>query len=277
MAAPTAIAEAAPRAGRLSVFRPPPVSLVRAFRLWRRNITLYRRTWIWVLLPNFFQPFFYLVAIGMGLGLYVGRQISGVKYTEFISPGLAAMAAMFGAVFELTFNTYGKINWSRMYESVITTPLEPEDVAAGEIMWAISRSLINGGAFFIVMLGFGYVHHLSGILALPAIGLVGLAMGLVALLFTDFVTNMDAFSYFFNLFVTPLFLFSGVFFPIAQLPALARKIAWFTPLHHGVEMLRALTLTGNIRSAGGHALWLAVFCVVLLPPAINLFKRKLIT
>ena len=239
-------------------------------------MTLYRRTWKLTFLPQFLQPIFYLIAIGYGLGSLIGREIKGFEYVEYIAPGLAASAAMNAAAFELTFNVFGKFSWSRLYESVITTPLEPEDVALGEIMWGVTRAVLYGAVFFAVMLGLGHVQQPYAPIAFVAFALTGLAVGLVAIIFTGIITDMDYFSYFFNLFLIPLFLFSGIFFRIETMPYPARVAAWLTPLHHGVEMTRHATLEGDVGAILGHGLWLVVFSLLLFLPAINLFRRKLI-
>jgi lipooligosaccharide transport system permease protein len=253
------------------------VSLSHAVRIWKRDVTLYRRTWKLTFLPQFFTPLFYLVAMGFALGIYIGDSIEGYDYIQYIAPGLAASAAMNASAFELTFNTFVKMNFARLYDAVITTPLEPEDVALGEIFWAVTRSVLYGLIFLTVMVVLGLVRHPANIpLTVVAFALTGLSIGMVALIFTGLVSDIDMFSYFFNLFLVPLFLFSGIFFPINVLPPAAQAIAWFTPLLHGVEMTRALTLTGDLQTAWWNGVWLVVFSALLLPVAIRLFRRRLI-
>ncbi|MDP8970063.1 MAG: ABC transporter permease, partial [Actinomycetota bacterium] len=199
--------------GVLQLLRWPNVSPRCAARMWQRNLTLYRRSWTRNVLPSFFEPLLYLLSIGFGLGLYVGDRILGVDYVVFIAPGLAAAAAMNGAVFEVTFHVYFKLRYGRLYDAVITTPLEPEDVAAGELLWAVTRSLIYGTAFLVVMAALGYVASPAALIAPIGFVLVGASFGLVGLIYTTLIPQADLFSYFFTLFVTPLFLFSGIFFP----------------------------------------------------------------
>lgn len=283
MSAGLAPARLAPGEHLWDLWRLPRISPRGAARMWQRDLTLYRRSWKVNVLPNFFEPLLYLVAIGLGLGLYVGRQIGDVPYIDFIAPGLVAAAAMNGAVFEVTFNVFVKLRFAKLYDAIITTPLEPEDVAAGEIAWGVTRSLIYGTAFLLVTAALGYVSSPLAVLAPFGVLLVGLAFALIGIIFTSLVPLIDMFSYFFTLFVTPLFLFSGIFFPITDLPAAVRPIAWFTPLHHGVELLRALCLGGSqglladLGTAAEHGLWLLVFCAVLVPPAVNLLRRRLVT
>jgi lipooligosaccharide transport system permease protein len=177
--------------------------------MWKRDALLYKRSWKRNVLPNFFEPLLYLFSIGLGLGVYVGRKILGVDYADFIAPGLAAAAAMNGAVFETTFNVFVKLRFAKLYDAVITTPLEPEDVAAGELLWAVTRSTIYGVAFVLVMAALGYVHYWAVVFAPLAVALIGLSFGLIGLVFTALTPTIDLFSYFFTLFITPLFLFNG--------------------------------------------------------------------
>jgi lipooligosaccharide transport system permease protein len=183
---------------------------------------------------------------------------------------------MNGAVFETTFNVFVKLRFAKLYDAVITTPLEPEDVAAGELLWAVTRSVIYGTAFLIVMGVLGYVHEWAVIFAPLAAALIGLSFGLIGLVFTALTPTIDLFSYFFTLFITPLFLFSGIFFPVSRLGS-AAFIAWFSPLYHGAELMRGLILTGDLGWAAAHALWLVLFSVLVIPPAINLMRRRLVT
>jgi lipooligosaccharide transport system permease protein len=264
------------RRNLLGPWRWPDVSWPQAGRMWQRNAVLFRRGWRLFVVPNFFEPVLYLLSIGLGLGLYVGEQIMGVEYVVFIAPGLAAASAMNGSVFEVTYNVYVKLVYVKLYDAVITTPLEPEDVGAGEIAWAVTRSLMYGVTFVIVMALLGYVASPLALLTPIAVALIGIGFSSLGMVVTAIIPRMELYTYFFTLFVTPMFLFSGIFFPIERLPAAAQPVAWFTPLHHGVELMRALCLTGNIAAAGGHALWLAVFCLLVFPPAINLFRRRLI-
>jgi lipooligosaccharide transport system permease protein len=268
-----------PRSRRRSVLGPwrwPDVSWPRAWRMWQRNAVLFRRGWRLFVIPNFFEPVLYLLSIGLGLGLYIGQQIMGVDYVVFIAPGLAAASAMNGAVFEVTYNVYVKLQYIKLYDAVITTPLEPEDAAAGEIAWAVTRSLMYGVTFVIVMALLGYVRSPLALAAPLGLALIGVGFASLGMVVTAVIPRMELYTYFFTLFVTPMFLFSGIFYPIERLPDAAQPVAWFTPLHHGVELMRALCLTGDAAAAGGHTLWLLGFALLVFPPAVNLFRRRLI-
>jgi lipooligosaccharide transport system permease protein len=259
------------------LLRRPAVSTHGAVRLWQRNATLYRRSWMRHALPTIVEPLLYLMAMGLGLGLYIGDRIFGVEYVAFIAPGLIAAAAMQGAIFEVTIGVFVKVRFWRLYDAVITTPLEPQDVALGEALWATTRSTLYGTAFLLVTTVLGYIVSPWAILVPAAAALVGMCFSLIGLIVSARMPAIDLFGYFFSMFVMPLFLFSGIFFPVTDLPAAAQPIAWMTPLHHGVELMRALALTGNPASAAGHALWLVVANVILYAPAVNMLKRRLVT
>lgn len=260
-----------------ALLRWPRPEMRSASRMLQRNMLLYRRSWKRTVLPNLFEPLLYLLAIGFGLGLYIGREIAGVDYVVFIAPGLLAAAAMNGAVFEVTYGVFIKLRFAHLYDAVLTTPLEPEDIALGEIGWAVTRSLIYGAAFMLVIGLFGYMRSPWAVAAPLAIALISLAFATIGMIYTSLVQDIELFTYFFTLFVTPLFLFSGIFFPFENLPAAGRLFGWLTPLHHGVEALRALLLTGDVSVAAAHMLWLALFSALLFPLAVNLFRRRVVT
>jgi lipooligosaccharide transport system permease protein len=262
--------------GVIALWRPPGISPRSALRIWQRNLLLYRRSWLMNILPNFFSPLLYLVSIGIGVGVYIGTRISGIDYVIFLAPALAANAAMNGGVFETTYNVYVKMRFDNLYDAIITTPLEAEDIAAGELAWATTRAEFYGVAFLVVMLVFGFIHSPLAVLAPVEFALLGLVFGLIGLIFTALSPSIDYFSYFFTLFVTPLFLFSGTFFPVSNLPQALQWVAWASPLFHGSEALRDLVLRGDLVDAGWHSLWLLVAILVLTPPAINLMRRKLV-
>jgi lipooligosaccharide transport system permease protein len=260
----------------ISVFRWPRAELRGAIRVLQRDVILYRRSWLSNLLPNFFSPLLYLLSIGIGVGFYVGTRISGLPYTIYLAPALAANAALNGAVFETTYNVFVKLRWDKVYDAAITTPLEPEDIALGELMWATTRAVIYGLAFMVVMLVLGDIRSPLAVLSVFAFVLIGLVFAMIGLIFSSIAPSIDWFSYFFTLFVMPLFLFSGTFFPVERLPAALRAVSWFSPLFHGSEMLRDLILRGDLLAAVGHGAWLLVLCAILYPPACNLFRRRLI-
>ncbi len=257
------------------LFRIPDVRLGSAWHLWQRNASIYRKTYKINILPNFFEPFFYLLAMGLGLGAYLTR-IEGVEYIDFIAPGLAATAAMFGTSFEVTFNCFVKMQFGKIYDAAMATPLTIEDVGLGELLWGTTRALIYGQVFVLIAATFGVVHTSLVILSPVAITLIGLMFSVIGLTFTAIIPLIDLFTYYWTLFITPMFLFSGIFFPIEGLPRWAEILAWFMPLHHGVNLMRAITLTGDVRAAILAASWIAILTAALFVLPLNLLRRRLV-
>lgn len=257
------------------LFRRPDVSLRSAWRLWQRNASIYRRTYKLNIVPNFFEPFLYLVAMGLGLGAYLDR-IEGVRYLDFIAPGLVATAAMYGTSFEVTFNAFVKMQFGRVYDAVVATPLSVEDLGLGEILWGTTRSLSYGVVFLAIASLFGVVHAWTALLAPIGIALIGLLFSVIGLAFTAVIPLIDYFTYYWTLFITPMFLFSGIFFPLDRLPGWVEAVAWFIPLHQGVNLMRALVLTGDLGAAGAAALWIVVVTAGLFVLPLNLLYRRLV-
>ena len=255
--------------------RVPDVRLASAWRLWQRDAAIYRRTYKLNILPNFFEPFLYLLAMGLGLGAYLSR-IGGVPYIDFIAPGLVATAAMYGASFEVTFNAFVKMQFGRVYDAVMSTPLTTEDIALGEILWSTTRSLIYGIVFFVIVAAFGIVHSPLALLTPVAVALTGLMFSVIGLSFTAVIPLIDYYSYYWTMFITPMFLFSGIFFPLDRLPGWVDVVAWFVPLHQAVNLMRALILTGDPSAAAASALWMTVVTGLMLFLPLNLLRRRLV-
>ena len=265
----------ATRSDRAPLFRLPDVQLRAAWRLWQRNASIYRRTYKLNILPNFFEPVLYLLAMGIGLGAYLDP-IDGVEYIHYIAPGLVATAAMYGTSFEVTFNCFVKMEFGRVYDAAISTPLTIEDVALGEILWGTTRSLIYGVVFLGIASLFGVVNTPLAVLAPIAIALIGLMFSVVGLTFTAMIPVIDYFTYYWTLFMTPMFLFSGIFFPLDRLPGWVSVVAWFMPLHHAVDLMRSLTLTGDAREAVLSAAWIAGLTAIMFVLPLNLLRRRLV-
>jgi lipooligosaccharide transport system permease protein len=260
---------------RPTLLRVPDVRLGHAWRLWLRNASIYRRTYKFNLLPNFFEPVLYLVAMGLGLGAYLSR-VQGTRYIDFIAPGLVAVAAMYGSSFEVTFNCFVKMEFGKVYDAVMATPLSIEDVGLGEILWATTRSLIYGTVFLAIASLFGVTHSWLAVVSPIAIGLIGLMFSVIGLAFTARVPLIDFFTYYWTLFITPMFLFSGIFFPLSRLPGWVQTVAWFIPLHQGVLLMRALMLDGDAVAALKAAAWIVVVTAGLFALPLNLLHRRLV-
>jgi lipooligosaccharide transport system permease protein len=256
-------------------FRVPDVRLSKALRLWQRDATIYKHTYQFNILPNFFEPFLYLLAMGLGLGAYLSR-IQGYRYLDFIAPGLVATAAMFGTTFEVTFNAFVKMQFGRIYDAVMSTPLTIEDIGLGEMLWGTTRSLIYGTVFISIAAMFGVVHSWLAVLTPVAVFLTGLMFSVIGLSFTASIPIIDYFSYYWTMFITPMFLFSGIFFPLDRMPGWVQGVAWFIPLRQAVNLMRALILTGDAGAAAAAALWMIVVTAGLLVVPMNLLRRRMV-
>ncbi|MEO8462076.1 MAG: ABC transporter permease [Chloroflexota bacterium] len=216
----------------------------RAWHLIERNFFVYRRTWT-IIVSGFFEPLFYLVGIGFGLGQLVG-DVTGpggqpIPYAMFVAPALLATGAMNGAVNEATYNFFFKLNYNRTFQSVLATPLAVWDVAIGELGWALVRGGLYALGFMVVISVMGLVTSPLAILAFPAALLLGFAVGAAGMAATSFMRTTQDFDAI-NVVVLPMFLFSATFYPIETYPDAIRGIVALTPLYQGVALIRGLTV-----------------------------------
>ena len=214
----------------------------RASLLIERNVYVYRRTWL-VIVSGFFEPLFYLLSIGLGIGGLIGS-IPGpngrpIPYELFVAPALLASSAMNGAIYDSTFNVFFKLNYEKTYDAVLATPLGVGDVALGEIGWALIRGTLYAIGFLVVMLLLGLIHTPWMLLAIPAAILIGWAFAAVGMAATTFMKTWQDFDLL-QLVLLPLFLFSATFYPIEVYPEALRVVVQLTPLYHGVDLLRQL-------------------------------------
>ncbi|HEX8068244.1 MAG TPA: ABC transporter permease [Thermoleophilaceae bacterium] len=250
-------------------------SLRGALSVWRRDLRVFLKIWKGALLPQFFDPLFYLVAMGFGLGTYLAR-VKGIEYRQFIAPGLVASAVMWAASFESTWNAFFKMEETRLYDAILSTPVDVQDVVLGEVTWCATRAVVYGSSFLVVVTAFGLVDS-PWALAVPVFLVVGGAcFGTMGIAFTSMIPRIEFNSYYFTLFITPLFLFSGIFYPLDDLPGWTHVVAWFTPLYHLVEVTRSLTLDPDLLRVLGNGLWLAAVTLALFAVPVRYMRRRLV-
>ncbi len=225
----------------------------------------YRRTFRGSLVSSFLQPVLFLAAMGLGLGTYVddsGRAASlgGLSYVEYLAPALVVAQAMQTAVGESTYPVMGKIKWNFVYHAMAATPLRPRDIAAGQLGFVAFRVLTTSAVFLAVIAAFGAVSSPLGVLCLPTAVLVGMSFAAVVTAYAVRLDNDSGFALIFRLAVIPMFLFSGAFFPVSQLPDAIEWLAYVSPLWHGVELSRGFA-TGSVSwaAAAGHVAYLLVW------------------
>ena len=217
---------------------PLPMAGRHAPRIIERNLMVYRRTWI-VLFSGFFEPLFYLLGLGYGLGQIIGT-VDGVPYAAFVAPALLATSAMNGAIYDSTFNLFYKLKYAKTYDAMLATPLGVADVAVGEVTWALTRGAIYAVGFMAVMLLLGLVRSPLALLAVPASLLIGFAAAGLGTAATTFVRKWQDFDLVFVI-TLPLFLFSATFFPITTYSEPLRTFVELTPLYRGIHLLRDLS------------------------------------
>lgn len=253
--------------------------LTGALRIVERNARVYRRVWRGSLFSSFLQPTLFLLAMGVGLGTLVDRGGAplpgGVPFLHFLAPGLLAAACMQTASFESSFPVMGKMTWQRNYEAITTTPVGVAPLVVGELAWIAVRLSMVATAFMLVLVGFGVPRSPRAILAIPSAVLTGMAFSAPIAAYAATLTNSNNFSALFRFGITPLFLFSGVFFPLTRLPEPLQIVAWATPLFHGVELVRGLTLGTLSPAWPAHVLYLAALTATGGAIAVRTFGHKL--
>ena len=211
--------------------------------VWQRNGDVFLKLWHSEAPGFIIEPILILLSIGVVLGAYVGL-VDGQKYIEFVAPGLLAGYSMFSAVFECTYASFIRMDYQKTYDAIISTPVTVEDVTAGEIFWGATRSFLTGTVMLIIASLFGLIHSWWAVLVPVIAFLEGIMFSSIALFFTSLVPHIYSFNYFFSLFVTPMFYFSGVFFPLSSFPAIVQNLSWIAPLTPVVYLMRA-AVTGK--------------------------------
>lgn len=249
------------------------MNLKRAFRVWQRNLTVYTKLYKSSIALNFFEPLIYLAAMGIGLGGFI-KEINGMPYINFIAPGMIASSAMFAASYECTYSVYVKMTFQKTYDAILSTPVNADDLIAGELMWGATKSLLYGTIIIIVISLCGLVDSPVIILIIPLLFISGLLFSEIAVIAAALVPGIETFNYFYTLLMTPMFLFSGIFFPLNSLPPMALKIAFFTPLYHLVNICRAFS-TGHVSAAGWDIIWILAVVMILAPYPFRIMKRRI--
>lgn len=263
---------------RVAARRAPRLGWLRVFE---HEVLVYRRSWRGTLFSTFLSPVLFLAAMGIGLGALVDKSnpaaLGGIPYLAFLGPGLIAAQAMQTAAFESTYPVMAGIVWLKTFDAMLATPVRVRDVVIGKLLWITARLAMVTGVFLVVMFLFGAVASPRAVLAWPVAILTGLAFTAPIAGYAATQTRDSGFSALFRFGITPLFLFSGTFFPVSQLPELMRPIAYLTPLYHGVQLSRDLALgSGDIISVAEHLGALLIFVAVGVALCFTTFRRRLV-
>jgi lipooligosaccharide transport system permease protein len=250
---------------------------VRALRMWLVN---YRRTWRGSIYSSVANPVLYLAAMGLALGQLVDQHgtghLGGVSYLDFLAPGLLAATALQTAIGESTYPVLGSVKWLKTYQAAAATPLRPADLFHGHLLFTAMRLLMNAAVFLAIMAAFGAVRSAWVVAALPVCVLTGLAIGAPVEAFAVTRTKDGSFALLYRFGLIPMFLFSGTFFPITQLPGWIRPLAYITPLWHSVALCRSLSLgTADWPGALGHVAYLAALMAAGIVIGRRTYRRRL--
>lgn len=258
--------------------RPTQISH-RTLRVWQRNFSVYRTTWKISFLPPLLEPLLYILAFGVGLAVmvgdleYAGRALS---YTVFIAPALVSVAIMYNAFFETTYNSFVRMYWQKTYDALLATPLNLEEIILGEMLWAATKSMIAATLMGTVISLCGLFEFPGALLLIPLAVLGGLMFAALGMICTSLVPGIEMFNLPIFLGITPMFLFSGTFFPLQNLPGWAQSVAQLLPLTHLVFLVRGCSLHFWDASLWLSLVYLLAANALLVPLAIALMVRRIV-
>ncbi len=247
----------------------------RSLIIWRRNILVWRKLITPSLLINFGEPFLYLLGLGFGLGFFIG-EMAGLPYLTFLASGIVASSAMNTASFEGMYSVYTRMVPQRTYESMLATPVDVDDIIAGEMLWCATKSTISGTAILAVASMLGAVLSWSALLVIPIVFVIGLCFAGPAIVMSAFSKSYDFFNYYFTLVVTPMFILCGVFYPTTSLPPALQPMVNILPLTHAVDLVRPLVSGQPPTAVGLHLAVLIGYAAIAYYLAVVLVRRRLI-
>jgi len=243
--------------------------------IWFRHFRVYARNLLSNGLPPFLEPLIFLVGIGLGLGAYV-TNMSGVPYVKFLASGLLVSTAMFTSAFECSFGTFIRLEFDKVYDGMLTAPITAGNLFVAEILWAGTKGFFFTFSVMVITVLAG-IFPLSTVYPVPLIGFItGVMFAAFSLFITSFVKTINHFNFYFSGFISPMFFFSGVFFPLKNLPAWVRPIAEALPLTHAVRLSRALSLGTDNQSLWWDLLYAVAFSALFGYLAVTRLRARLI-
>jgi len=249
----------------------------RLFSVWYRHMRVYTKNLASNGLPPFLEPLLFLLGVGLGLGKRILGPMDGMPYIDFLGTGLLVTAAMFTAAYECTFGTFIRMEFEKVYDGMLAAPITVNNLIVGEILWAGTKGLFFTFAVLCVLIAFGIIHLPQGLLA-PLVGfLTGMMFATLSLWVTSFVKTINHFNFYLTGVISPMFFFSGVVFPVTDLPQKIRFVAEIMPLTHAVRLSRAVC-TSNYRPALLASLaYIAIFTTIMGIFAIRRLRRRLVS
>jgi len=252
-----------------------PRPSLRWLPVWRRNFLVWRKLAIPSVLGNLADPLIYMLGLGYGLGGLL-PQVDGVSYVSFLAAGTMVSSTMNAATFEALYSAFSRMHVQKTWDAILNTPLSLDHVLTAELIWAASKSLLSGLAILVVIAVLGLTTSPLALWVIPVIFITGLAFAALGLIVCALAPSYDFFMYYFTLFITPMLLVSGVFFPADQLPAAVHTVATWLPLSHAVELARPLLLGKVPANTLTHVAALLIITVVAFGFANGLTRRRLL-
>ena len=248
----------------------------RVWHVWRRDYDVFLKTYKVNLIPPILEPILYLAAIGFGLGIFV-ETIGDKTFAEFLAPALLAISMMMAAFFECTYASFVRMYYQKTFDAIVATPVNMDEVVAGEILWGATRCTIYSTVMLAVVSLFGLVQYPTALLVIPLSFLAGLMFASFGMIFTAVTPNIESLNYPTSLVITPMFLLSGTFFPLDTLPQGAQYLAYsIVPLVHVVDISRACTYGDLELGLVWNLLWILAATVLFFLISVNLMKRRLV-
>ncbi|HET6801159.1 MAG TPA: ABC transporter permease [Casimicrobiaceae bacterium] len=257
-----------------AILRVPQFS-VRFLPVWRRNLLVWKKLAIASILGNIADPLLYMLALGYGIGSMVG-EVGGMSYVAFIGTGMVCQSAMFTSSFEGMYSAFSRMHVQRTWEAIINAPIALDDVMLAEWIWCATKAVMSTTAILLVIQALGFGHTWLALWILPLGFLVGLCFGGFGLVMNSLAPGYDFFTYFFTLVLTPMLLFSGVYFPVDQMPAWLAAIAGALPLKHAIDIARPLMLGRVPTNIVLHIVVLLAYAVAAYYIALLLTRRRLL-
>ena len=251
----------------------------RFLRVWERNLVVYRKIWKVNFITPLLEPLFYILAFGLGFSGLIGNVRYGdvsLNYTSFIAPALIATAIMWNAFFETTYGSFVRMYYQKTFDGMLATPLSLEEIILAEIVWSATKAMGATAIMITVLATLGFVQLPSGLLLIPTALLGGLAFGAVGMFFTGITPTIDMFNLPIFLFVTPMFLFSGTFFPVSNLPDWAQPLALAFPLYHLTELARQMSIGTSEIPTVISLIYLLLFFLIFAILGLKTMRKRLI-
>ena len=247
----------------------------RLLPVWRRNFLVWRKLAVPSMLGNLGDPMIYMLGLGYGLGSFL-PEVGGVSYIVFLAAGTVCFSVMNSATFEALYSSFSRMHVQRTWDAIMNAPVELDDIVAAELAWCASKSFLSGLAIMVVIWALGLARSPLSLWVLAAVPLIGLAFGALALIATAVSPSYDFFMYYFTLFVTPMGMLCGVFFPVEALPAALQAVSWVLPLTHATELVRPLVLGAIPAHAALNVAVLLAYAAGGFYAAVVLFRRRLL-